>query len=87
MHGRATWVERLVGQIITALVVILVFLWFLQARSAPMQLLERRGCENAYRAARTAADTLTIDARNAIERHPPSSTAVTCGALRKDGRL
>ena len=87
MDGRATWVERLVGQIITVLVVIIVFLWFLQARSAPMQLLERRACENAYREARTAADTLTVDARNPIERQPPSTTTATCGALRKAGRL
>jgi len=87
MDGHATWAERFLGQIITALVVIVVFLWFLQARSAPMQILERRACENAYREARTAADTLTVDARNAIERQPPSTTAATCGALRKAGRL
>ena len=87
MDPRATWVERLVGQIVTVLVVIVVFLWFLQARSAPMQLLERRACENAYREARTAADTLAVDARNPIERQPPSTTAATCGALRKAGRL
>ncbi len=87
MDGRVTWVERLVGQIVTVLVVIVVFLWFLQARSAPMQLLERRACENAYREARTAADTLAVDARNPIERQPPSTTAATCGALRKAGRL
>ena len=87
MDPRTTWVERLVGQIVTVLVVIVVFLWFLQARSAPMQLLERRACENAYREARTAADTLAVDARNPIERQPPSTTAATCGALRKAGRL
>ena len=87
MDGRATWVERLVGQIITVLVVILVFLWFLQARSAPMQILERRACENAYREARTAADTLTVDARNTIGRQPPNTVGATCGALRKAGRL
>ncbi len=86
MDARTTWVERLVGQIITVLVVIVVFLWFLQARSAPMQVLERRACENAYREARTAADTLTVDARNPIEGRPTRSGA-TCGALRKAGRL
>jgi len=87
MDGRATWVERLVGQIITVLVVIVVFLWFLQARSAPMQLLERRDCENAYREARTPAETLAVDARNPIGRQAPSTAATTCGALRKAGRL
>jgi hypothetical protein len=87
MDARSTWVKRLVGKIITVLVAIVVFLWFLQVRSAPTQLLERRACENAYREARTAAETLSVDARNPIERQPASTTAATCGALRKAGRL
>lgn len=87
MDGRANWAEKMMGQIITVLVVIVVFLWFLQMRSAPMQLLERRACENSYREARTAAETLTVDARNPIERQPSSTTSATCGALRKAGRL
>jgi len=46
-------------------------LWFLQVRRAPVQFLERRDCEKAYAAAHTHADSL----------------AVTCGSLRRSGRL
>ncbi len=87
MDGRASSAERLMGQTMAALVVILVFLWFLQARSAPLQLLERRACENAYRGARTAAETLRVDARTPFDRQPPNPAAATCGAFRKAGRL
>jgi hypothetical protein len=69
------------------LVVISVIVWFVQARRAPMQLLERRDCENAYAAARTSAETVAVDARRPLGATRPDSLAVTCGALRHKGRL
>ena len=75
------------GQIATVLVAIVVFLWFIQMRKAPLQLIERRACEHAYQDARTAAETLAIDARPPIESQRRDSAVVTCGALRRAGRL
>jgi hypothetical protein len=76
---RRTWTSQIVG-IFVALVAIL---WFIQARRAPMQLLERRDCERAYAAARTNADTLAVDARQPLGASRTDSLAVTCGSLRK----
>ena len=78
---------RRTGQLVALLVVISVILWYVQARRAPLQLLERRDCENAYAAARTNADTLAVDARRPLGATRPDSLAVTCGALRHTGRL
>jgi hypothetical protein len=75
------------GHIVTLLIAIAVVLWFIQARRAPTQLLERRDCENAYAAARTPADTLAVDARQPLGATRTDSLAVTCGSLRKTGRL
>ncbi|HEV2669948.1 MAG TPA: hypothetical protein VGU74_02565 [Gemmatimonadales bacterium] len=77
------------GQVVMLLVVISLIVWYVQARRAPLQLLERRDCENAYAAARTSADTLAVDARRLLgaTRPPPDSLAVTCGALRHKGRV
>lgn len=70
-------------QLINVLLAIVVFIWFLQMRRTPIRLMERRVCEHRYADARTAAETLAIDAR------PPMAdgAALTCGALRKSGRL
>ena len=79
-----------VRQLINVLLAIVVFVWFLQMRRTPMRLMERRVCEHLYADARTAADTLAIDARPPMESqrpHTPDSAALTCGALRKAGRL
>lgn len=75
------------GQITSVLVAIVVFLWFLQMRRAPMQLIERRACEHLYDDARTAAETLAVDARPPIESQRRDTVALTCGALRRAGRL
>lgn len=79
--------SRRTGQIVAVLVVISVILWYLQARRAPRQLLERRDCENAYGAARTRDDTLAVDARQPLGAARPESLAITCGSLRHAGRL
>ncbi len=75
------------GQIITLLVVLAVLLWFVQARRAPLQLLERRDCQNAYAAAKTQADSALVDARQPLGGNRTDRGAVTCGELRKMGRL
>jgi len=76
-----------IGQLINVLVAIIVFLWFIQMRRAPMQLMERRACERFYEDARTAAETLAIDARPPIASQHLDTLTVTCGALRRAGRL
>jgi hypothetical protein len=68
-------------------VVLAVILWFIQMRRAPMQLLERRDCQNAYAAARTAADSSVVDSRQPLGTDRPDSLAQTCGDFRKAGRL
>ncbi len=62
-------------------------LWFLQVRRAPVQLLERRDCANAYAVARTHADTLAVDVRQPLGATRADSLAVSCGNLRRSGRL
>jgi len=74
------------SQLVAVFIVLAIALWFLQMRRAPMQLLERRDCESAYRAARTAADTALVDARQPLDASRTDPHAVTCGALRKAGR-
>ncbi|HWC74859.1 MAG TPA: hypothetical protein VG454_13070 [Gemmatimonadales bacterium] len=78
---------RWAGQLALVLVVISVIVWYVQARRAPVQLLERRDCENAYAAARTSADTLAVDARQPLGASRPDSLRITCGTLRHTGRL
>ena len=75
------------GQVLMLLVVISLIVWYVQARRAPMQLLERRDCENAYAAARTRAETLAVDARQPLGAKRPDSLATTCGSLRHEGLL
>lgn len=75
------------GQIVGVFIVLVIVLWFIQMRRAPLQLLERRDCENAYKAARTAADTALVDARQPLDATRTDRHAVTCGELRKAGRL
>jgi hypothetical protein len=79
-----------VRQLVTVLLAIIVFVWFLQMRRTPMRLMERRVCEHRYADARAAAETLEVDARPPMESQRPraaDSVALTCGALRKAGRL
>ena len=71
------------GQVVTVLVAIVVFYWFVQMRSAPRQVLERRACENAYLEARTAAETLAVDARHPLQPQRRDTAGVTCGAMRR----
>ena len=76
------------GQIVGIFVVLAVILWFIQMRRAPMQLLERRDCQNAYAAARTAADSAAVDLRQPLGRdRPRGSGQLTCGHLRRAGLL
>ena len=81
--SRSSWT----GQIVTLLVVLAVLLWFVQARRAPMQLLERRDCLEAYAAARTAVESTLVDARQPLGGNRTDRRAVTCGEFRKMGRL
>ena len=76
-----------IGELVTILAVIVVFFWFLQARKAPMQLMERRACERAYAEARTVAETLAVDSQYPFGTQPRDTMTVTCGTLRKAGRL
>jgi hypothetical protein len=75
------------GQIVTIFVVLAVLLWFVQMRRAPMQLLERRDCQKAYATAQSVADTAAVDARQPLNATRSDRGAVTCGELRKMGRL
>lgn len=75
------------GQIVAVFVVLAVLLWFVQMRRAPMQLLERRDCQNAYAAALTAADSALVDAQQPLNASRTDRAATTCGELRKQGRL
>ena len=75
------------GQIVGIFVVLAVILWFIQMRRAPMQVLKRRDCQNAYAAARTAADSASVDLRQPLGTDRPDSLAQTCGDLRKAGRI
>ena len=75
------------SKIVTVFVVLAVLLWFIQMRRAPMQLLERRDCQNAYATAKTAADTAAVDARQPLDANRTDRGATTCGELRKMGRL
>ena len=77
-----------VRQIINVVLAIVVFIWFLQMRRTPMRLMERRVCEHFYADARTAAETLAIDARPPMESQRPNTAdgaVLTCGVLRKKG--
>lgn len=74
-------------KIVGVFVVLVIALWFIQMRRAPMQLLERRDCEAAYRSAATRADTALVDARQPLDGTRTDPHAVTCGELRKAGRL
>ncbi len=80
---RTSWT----GQALMILAALTALLWFLQVRRAPVQLLERRDCENAYAAAHTHADTLAADARQPLGATRTDSLAFTCGTLRRSGRL
>jgi len=75
------------GQIVGVFIVLVIVIWFIQMRRAPMNLLERRDCETAYRAARTAADSSAVDSRQPLEATRADRHAVTCGELRKAGQL
>ena len=75
------------GQIVGVFLVVAVILWFVQMRRAPMQLLERRDCQNAYATARTAADSVAVDARQPLDAHRTGKRTITCGELRKAGHL
>jgi hypothetical protein len=86
MNGRPNGERPWIGRIATVLVAIVAFLWFIQMRTAPGQLLERRACERAYSEARTAAETLAVDARDPLQQSRETS-ALTCGSLRRAGRL
>jgi len=81
--NRKSWT----GQALMVVAALTALLWFLQVRRAPVQLLERRDCENAYAAARTHADTLAADARQPLGATRTDSLAFTCGTLRRSGRL
>ena len=75
-----------VGQIGGIIVAVALILWFVQMRSAPARLLERRDCERAYASAFTAADSLAVDTRHPITNRSATDT-LTCGLLRNSGQL
>jgi hypothetical protein len=75
------------GHIVTLFVMLAVLLWFVQMRRAPMRLLEQRDCQNAYAGAKTAAESLAVDTRQPLDAGRADRGAVTCGELRRAGRL
>ncbi len=79
--------ERWFGQLASAVLVIVILWWFFRMHRTPMQLMERRACQRAYEDARTAAETLAIDASPPIPSGRQDSLTITCGSLRKAGRL
>lgn len=79
--------EGRTSQIVAVFIVLVIAIWFIQMRRAPMNLLERRDCESAYKAAHNAADSASVDARQPLEATRTDRHAVTCGELRKAGRL
>jgi hypothetical protein len=79
--------SSLTGQALIVLAALMALLWFLEVRRAPLRVLERRDCANAYAAARTPADTMAVDARQPLGARRTDSLAVTCGSLRSSGRL
>jgi hypothetical protein len=79
--------ERWFGQLASAVLVIVILWLFFRVHRTPMQLIERRACERLYQDARTAAETLAIDARPPMPSQRPDSVTLPCGALRKAGRL
>ena len=78
---RGTWAGQLGGLI----VIVALILWFVQMRKAPTNLLQRRDCERAYEAARTASDTAAVDQRRPVLGQ--STDTLTCGTFRRSGRL
>ena len=81
--NRSTWTS----QIVAIFVVLAVLLWFIQMRRAPTQLLERRDCQNAYAAAKSAAESSLVDDRQPLGANRSDRHAVTCGEMRKMGQL
>lgn len=69
--------RNLVGQLVMGFLVLVAFVWLLQVGRAPLHLVALRDCENAYAAARTAADTLVVDERPLVV-----GQRKTCGGLR-----
>ena len=80
-RNRGAWA----GQLGALIVIVALILWFVQMRKAPTNLLQRRDCERAYAAARTAAETATVDQRRPILGQ--STDTLTCGRFRRTGRL
>ena len=78
---RGTWS----GQVGGLIVIVALILWFVQMRKAPTNLLQRRDCERAYEAARTASDTAAVDQRRPVLGQ--STDTLTCGTFRRSGRL
>jgi len=78
---RGTWA----GQVGGLIVIVALILWFVQTRKAPTNLLQRRDCERAYEAARTASDTAAVDQRRPVLGQ--STDTLTCGTFRRSGRL
>ena len=79
--------QRLFGQQTSAVLVIVILWWFFRMYGTPRSVMEQRACQRAYEDARTAADTLAVDARPPVPAQRPDSLTLTCGALRKAGRL
>ena len=73
------------GQLGAIIVIVALILWFVQMRKAPTNLLQRRDCERAYEAARTASDTAAVDQRRPVLGQ--SSDTLTCGTFRRSDRL
>jgi hypothetical protein len=78
---RGAWAGQLGGLV----VIVALILWFVQMRKAPTNLLQRRDCERAYEAARTASDTASVDQRRPVLGQ--STDTLTCGTFRRAGRL
>jgi hypothetical protein len=55
--------------------------------SLPVDSIAAQTCRADYSRARTGVDTATIDSRRPITSRAQAPVALTCGALRRSGRL
>jgi hypothetical protein len=81
-------VRGALGQLAFGILVLVAFVWFIQVRRVPSNLVAVRDCENRYAEARTQADTALVDLRELVFQDPAKKGVIeTCGVLRKSGRL
>jgi hypothetical protein len=74
--------KGLAGVVLAAL----ILYWLLSVRNVPTRVIAVRQCENAYHAARTAADTLAADSIQVVG-SDSATGMVRCVDLKLQGKL